>query len=113
MEQQPQPDGIRPIYSGFLSALGFNEEAREQLTDEVKKTANTDHDVSYWLASAYAMEGEREEALRWLRRAIELGNENKTWFERNPHWNSFKSDPEFQQILSSINPPAVREQGEI
>src|SRR6185369_5749968 len=62
LEQQPQLDGIRPIYATFLSALGFSDEAREQLTEEVKQTANTDHDVSYWLASAYAMEGERDEA---------------------------------------------------
>src|SRR2546426_7917150 len=47
LEQQPQLDGIRPIYAMFLSALGFSEEARAQLTDEVKKTADTDHDVSY------------------------------------------------------------------
>ena len=105
LEQQPQLDGIRPIYSGFLSALGFNEEAREQLNDEVKKTADTDHDVSYWLASAYAMEGERDEALRWLRRAIALGNENKPWFERNPSWDSLKDDPEFQEIIGSIKTP--------
>src|SRR3989440_1175678 len=109
LEQQPQLDGIRPIYSGFLSALGFNEEAREQLNDEVKKTADTDHDVSYWLASAYAMEGERDEALRWLRRAIELGNENKPWFERNPSWDSLKDDPEFQQIIGSIKTPAAED----
>ncbi len=106
LEQQPQLDGIRPIYSGFLSALGFNEEAREQLNDEVKKTADTDHDVSYWLASAYAMEGERDEALRWLRRAIALGNENKPWFAHNPHWDSLKNDPEFQDIIGSIKTPA-------
>src|SRR2546423_117120 len=109
LEQQPQLDGIRPIYSGFLSALGFNEEARAQLNDEVKKTADTDHDVSYWLASAYAMEGERDEALRWLRRAIELGNENKPWFERNPSWDSLKDDPEFQEIIGSIKTPAAED----
>jgi serine/threonine-protein kinase len=109
LEQQPQLDGIRPIYSGFLSALGFNEEAREQLNDEVKKTADTDHDVSYWLASAYAMEGERDEALRWLRRAIALGNENKPWFERNPAWDSLKDDPEFRQIIGSIKTPAAED----
>src|SRR5437764_1390500 len=109
LEQQPQLDGIRPIYSGFLNALGFNEEARAQLTDEVKKTADTDHDVSYWLASAYAMEGERDEALRWLRRAIALGNENKPWFERNPSWDSLKDDPEFQQIIGSIKTPAAED----
>ncbi len=111
LEQHPQLDGIRPIYATFLTALGFNEEARAQLTEEVKKTADTDHDVAYWLASAYAMEGERDEALQWLRRAIQLGNENKAWFERNPAWESLRGDPEYQQILAGINVPAREEAG--
>ncbi len=105
LEQQPQLDGIRPIYATFLSALGFSEEARAQLTDEVKKTADTDHDVAYWLASAYAMEGERDEALKWLRRAIALGNENKQWFERDKNWDSLRDDPEYQEIIGSIHTP--------
>src|SRR5207237_3686699 len=106
LEQQPQLDGIRPIYATFLSALGFNEEARAQLTDEVRKTADTDHDVAYWLASAYAMEGERDEALRWLRRAIELGNENQAWLEHDKNWNSLRDDPEFQEVIGTIRSTA-------
>jgi serine/threonine-protein kinase len=105
LEQQPQLDGIRPIYATFLSALGWHDEAREQITDEVIKTADTDHDVAYWLASAYAMEGERELALKWLRRAIELGNENRPWFERDKNWDSLRDDPEYQQIVRSIVTP--------
>src|SRR5438552_13692896 len=108
LEQQPQLDGIRPIYATFLSALGFSDEARAQLTDEVKKTADTDHDVAYWLASAYALEGERAESLQWLRRAIELGNENKPWFQRDKNWDSLRDDPEFQKIVGALSePPAV------
>jgi serine/threonine-protein kinase len=105
LEQHPQLDGIRPIYATFLSALGFSDEARAQLTDEVRKTADTDHDISYWLASAYAMEGEREEALKWLRRAIELGNQNKPWFKRDKNWDSLREDSEYQRIIDSISTP--------
>jgi serine/threonine-protein kinase len=112
LEQQPQLDGIRPIYATFLSALGWHDEAREQITDEVIKTADTDHDVAYWLASAYAMEGERDAALKWLRRAIELGNENRPWFERDKNWNSLHDDPEYRQIIGSIvTPVSVDEEG--
>lgn len=107
LEQHPQLDGIRPIYATFLSALGFSEEARAQLTDEVRKTADTDHDIAYWLASAYAMEGERDEALKWLRRAIELGNENRPWFERDKNWDSLRRDPEYLQIIDSIRTPTT------
>ncbi|HET7160727.1 MAG TPA: tetratricopeptide repeat protein, partial [Burkholderiales bacterium] len=110
LEQHPQLDGIRPIYATFLSALGFSEEARAQLTDEVIKTANTDHDIAYWLASAYAMEGERDQALQWLRRAIELGNENRPWFERDKNWDSLREDQEYQRILNSINVPTSQDE---
>ena len=110
LEQHPQLDGVRPIYATFLSALGFSEEARAQLTDEVIKTANTDHDIAYWLASAYAMEGERDQALKWLRRAIELGNENRPWFERDRNWDSLRDDQEYQRILESINVPTSRDE---
>jgi serine/threonine-protein kinase len=109
LEQQPQLDGIRPIYATFLSALGFNEEARAQLTKEVIETANTDHDVSYWLASAYAIEGERDEALKWLRRAVELGNENRAWFEKDKNWDALRDDPEYQEIIQSLKMPAAQE----
>ena len=37
LEQHPQLDGIRPIYATFLSALGWHDDARAQLTDEVRK----------------------------------------------------------------------------
>ena len=111
LEQHPQLDGIRPIYATFLSALGFSDEARAQLTDEVRQTADTDHDVAYWLASAYALEGERDEALWWLRRAIQLGNENKPWFESDKNWESLRDDPEFQRIVASIVTPVSEGEG--
>jgi serine/threonine protein kinase/tetratricopeptide (TPR) repeat protein len=112
LEQHPQLDGIRPIYATFLSALGFNDEARAQLTDEVLRTADTDHDVAYWLASAYALEGEREPALRWLRRAVALGNENKPWFEHDKNWDELRSDPEYQQIVSAIVTPTSKREAQ-
>lgn len=112
LEQHPQLDGIRPIYATFLSALGWHEDARAQITDEVLKTADTDHDVAYWLASAYALEGERDKALEWLRRAIELGNENRPWFERDKNWDSLRSDPEYQRIIHAIvTPRSLDEEG--
>ena len=112
LEQHPQLDGIRPIYATFLSALGWHDEARAQITEEVIKTADTDHDVAYWLASAYALEDERDKALKWLRRAIELGNENRPWFERDKNWDSLRNDPEYQQIVGGIVTPMSKDEEE-
>jgi predicted Zn-dependent protease len=102
LESHPEMDGVRPHLAMALSALGRHEEAQAQLTERVKEIAEADHDVPYWLASAYAMEGMDEEAFEWLERAISLGNENKPWFEVNPIWEPLRSDPRFKQLMNRI-----------
>ncbi len=99
----PEMDGIRPHLAMALSAMGRHEEALAQLTERVKEIAEADHDVPYWLASAYAMEGMDDEAFEWLERAISLGNENKPWFEVNPIWERLRSDPRFQELMQRID----------
>jgi len=98
----PEIDGIRPLLAMSLSALGEHEAARAQFTDRVKQIARADHDISYWLASAYAMEGNREEAFDWLATAIRLGNENLPWFRTNPAWKPLHEDPRFKEIMNQL-----------
>jgi serine/threonine-protein kinase len=98
----PQIDGVRPLLAQSLSALGKHEAARAQLTERVKEVASIDHDIPYWLATAYAMEGEQEEALRWLEKAISLGNENLPWFKTNPAWQSLRDDVRFQRVMDGL-----------
>ena len=57
-----------------------------------------------------ALEGLRHEALKWLRRAIELGNENRPWFARDKNWDSLREDPEFQEIINSISTPVSHDE---
>jgi serine/threonine-protein kinase len=102
LAHHPEMDGIRPLLAMCLSAMGEHEAARAQLTDRVKEVAALDHDVPYWLASAYVMEGEYEEAFKWLEKAISLGNENYLWFEANPVWESLRDDPKFRELMRSI-----------
>jgi TolB-like protein/Flp pilus assembly protein TadD len=108
LEHNPNMDGIRPILAVCLSALGLHEAARAQLTKRVKETASVDWDIPYWLASAYAMEGERDDAFEWLEKAIDLGNENIPWFKSNPVWISFHDEPRFKELMQRIE--ARREQ---
>ncbi|MDX6694955.1 MAG: eukaryotic-like serine/threonine-protein kinase [Blastocatellia bacterium] len=103
---QPQLDGIRPIYATCLSAQGRHAEALAQITENVKDSAAADFDIPYWLASVYALEGMRDEALQWLRRAISLGNENRTWFESDPNWAAFHADARFKELMERIPLPS-------
>lgn len=102
LESHPQMDGIRPILAICLSAQGQHTKANEQLTNKVRLTAEADYDISYWLASAYLLQGRQVEALRWLETAIQLGNENYRWFESDPNWSDMHQDPRFIKLIDGI-----------
>ena len=61
-----------------------------------------DGDFAYWLGGVYALLGEKQTALAWLRRTDELSNHNYPWFERDKNWNKLRPDPEYQRILAGI-----------
>jgi len=102
LQKHPQMDGIRPILAICLSAQGEHTKANEQLTNKVRLAAEADYDISYWLASAYLLQGRQVEALRWLETAIGLGNENYPWFESDPNWADMQEDPRFQELMGNI-----------
>jgi serine/threonine-protein kinase len=102
LDTHPEMDGIRPHYAIALSKLGQHEAARAQLTERVKEVAEADHDAPYWIATAYAVEGMRDQAFKWLERAINRGNENLPWFRANPEWAQLKDDPRFEMLMQRI-----------
>src|SRR6185295_7072197 len=75
LRQHPHLDGVQPVLAWCLSARGEHLRARALITDKVKETAAADHDIAFWLASFYAMEGLTDEAVDWAREAVRLGNE--------------------------------------
>ncbi len=102
LERNPRIDGIRPMLAICLSAQGKHELANQQLTERVKVAAASDHDISYWLASAYLLQGRQVLALEWLEKAIKLGNENYYWFESDPNWTDLHADPRFQELMQRV-----------
>ena len=102
LERHPQMDGVRPFLAICLSAQGQHTKANEQLTPKVRQAAEADYDISYWLASAYLLQGRQVEALRWLETAIRLGNENYPWFESDSNWADMHEDPRFIELMNRI-----------
>jgi serine/threonine-protein kinase len=103
VREHPNMHGVRPFLAMFLSAQGRHEEAHAHLTEQVQKNAEVDPDIAYSLASVYALEGEREEAFKWLERSIALGNENRPCFEHDPNWNELREDPRFKELMVRLN----------
>src|SRR6267378_2649935 len=102
LARHPKMDGIRPVLAICLSAQGKHELANQQLTERVKVAAAADHDIAYWLASAYLLQGRQVLALKWLEKAINLGNENYLWFESDPNWADLHNDPRFKELMQGI-----------
>jgi serine/threonine protein kinase/Flp pilus assembly protein TadD len=61
-----------------------------------------DGDGAYWLAGIYALLGDRQHALDWLRRTVALGDVNYPWFERDKNFDSLRADPEYQKIMAEV-----------
>ena len=102
LNMHPNMYGVKPFMAMFLSAQGKHDEALAQLTDNVKRNGEVDADISYSIASVYALEGLRNEAFAWLERAIALGNENRPCFENDPNWATLRAEPQFAELMNSI-----------
>ena len=102
LRQNPHFDGVQPLLAWCLSARGEHERARALITDRVREVATADHDIAFWLASFYGMEGMRNEAIEWVRLAIWLGNENYPLFAQSRKLDSLRDDPRFAEMMDDL-----------
>ena len=100
--KNPNMHGIRPFMAMFLSAQGKHAEAVAQLTSDVKRNGEVDADISYSIASVYALEGLPGDAFEWLERSISLGNANRPCFENDPNLASIRNDPRFSDLMKRL-----------
>ena len=89
---------------------GDRTRAAALLTDDTLAAAEADSEMAYRLATYFAVEGDSSEALHWFRRAIYLGNENYPWFQKNPAWNNFRTNADFERILEDLKKAFRRNQ---
>jgi serine/threonine protein kinase/Tfp pilus assembly protein PilF len=61
-----------------------------------------DGDQAYWTGGIHALLGDKQNALLWLRRTVELGNVNYPWFQRDKNFDSLRSDAEYQAIMGDV-----------
>lgn len=93
-----------PTLAMAKCAVGARSEARAMLGPDVIRTAASDAETAYRVATFHALDGAHDDALSWLRTAIDLGNENLPWFRANPAWSALQHDPTFRRILDELLP---------
>ena len=95
-------DGIRPLYATYLAGSGQPDKAREQLTPDALAISRSDHDMAYWVGQTYALLGEKDNAFKWLNKAIKLGNQNWPHFEHDTNLASLRDDPRWQELMAKL-----------
>lgn len=95
-------DGSPQMMAAFLYA---SRGQRDKIDPKILKSHPQeviDGDYAYWTGAVHALLGEREQALAWLRRAVEVGNHNYPWFQKDKNYDSLRGDPEYQRIMEEV-----------
>jgi eukaryotic-like serine/threonine-protein kinase len=90
------------VISGIVHASRGERDKIEPRIFQYKPAEVVDGDLAEWIGAVYALLGEKEPALAWLRRAVQVGNHNYPWFQRDKNWDKLRGDPEFQRIMSEV-----------
>jgi TolB-like protein/Tfp pilus assembly protein PilF/predicted Ser/Thr protein kinase len=95
-------DMAPPLLSAFLYASRGERNKIDPMVFSLRPADTIDGDNAYWHAGIYAMLGDRTQALTWLRRAVELGNHNYPWFQRDKNFSNLRNDPDYQKIMDQV-----------
>jgi eukaryotic-like serine/threonine-protein kinase len=95
-------DNSAQIMAAFLYASKGERDKVDQEILKARPQDITDGDAAYWTGGIHALLGDREEALACLRRAVEVGNHNYPWFQRDKNYDKLRGDPEYQRIMEQV-----------
>jgi tetratricopeptide (TPR) repeat protein len=94
------PDEIAGMKAAF-SAGGLKGYFRRQL-DRMLEREKNGYVEQYSVAMLYARLGEKEQALARLQKAVEDRNFDVVHLKVEPLWDSYRSDPRFQNLLRRV-----------
>jgi tetratricopeptide (TPR) repeat protein len=94
-------DSARLMAAFLYASRGQWEQTSPKLLTALPKDA-VDGGDAYWIGGIRALLGDREQALAWRRRAIEVGNHNYPWFQKDKNYDKLRGDPEYQRIMEQV-----------
>jgi len=95
-------DFTAPYLAAFLYASRGERDKIDPQVFKAQPAEEIDGDTAYWLGGIYSLLGDKQRALVWLRRAVDLGNHNYPWFQRDKNWDNMRSDPEYHRVMAEV-----------
>jgi serine/threonine-protein kinase len=90
------------VFSAMLHASRGERDRINPRLFRYKPEDVVDGDLAEWIGSVYALLGEKEPALAWLKRAVQVGDHNFPWFQRDKNWDKLRGDAEFQRVMLEV-----------
>jgi len=100
--QGPEGEEEPLVISAIVHASRGQRDKIDPRLFQYKPEEIIDGDLAEWIGSVYALLGEKQPALAWLRRAVQVGNHNFPWFQRDKNWDMLRGDAEFQRIMLEV-----------
>ena len=95
-------DFTASIMAAFLYASRNQRDKIDIRIFQTRSDQIVDGDQAYWTGGIYALLGDRQHALEFLRRSVALGNLTYPWFVRDKTYDSLRADPEYQAIMADV-----------
>ena len=99
-----------PTYANVVEILGGLYTRHGRIADGLKmdrklvKLQPENATAHYNLACSLALAKRKNDALRELRQAVELGYRDFDWMQQDPDLEALKHHPEFQELLNTLKP---------
>jgi TolB-like protein/Flp pilus assembly protein TadD/predicted Ser/Thr protein kinase len=100
--QGPQGEEEPLVISSIVYASRGQRDKIDPKLFQFKPEDTVDGDLAEWIGCVYAQLGEKQAALAWLRRAVQVGNHNFPWFQGDKNWDKLRGDAEFQRIMVEV-----------
>ena len=100
----------RPDYPQVVELLGGLYTQQGRIADGLKmdrklvRLQPANPTAHYNLACSLALARRRNDALRVLRRAVQLGYRDLDWMQQDPDLEVLKEHPDFQALVETLNP---------
>jgi TolB-like protein/tetratricopeptide (TPR) repeat protein/predicted Ser/Thr protein kinase len=98
----PRSEDEPRVISAFISASRGERDRIDPSIFRYRPEEVVDGDLAEWIGAVYALLGEKQPALAWLRRAVQVGNHNFPWFQRDKNWEKLRGDAEFERIMLEV-----------
>jgi tetratricopeptide (TPR) repeat protein len=110
-KQVPEDEGGIPTRAFLLAFDGRKAEAESALREAARRASpapNYYHHVTFYLAVGFAMVGQPEEAMRWLRKTAEIGFPNAVAFRKEPGLASLHGRADYEALVADLEKRRAR-----